>query len=84
MNEKEIDRLILKQLAFYYLVPVVIAVILSAATDVSAGHQFVFYTGANGSGMYYFGISLFIFAGVYLIYFGMTYLGFKRNVHYSA
>lgn len=84
MNEKEIDRLILKQLAFYYLVPVVIAVILSAATAVYAGHQFVFYTGANGSGMYYFGISLFIFAGVYLIYFGMTYLGFKRNVHYSA
>lgn len=84
MNEREIDRMILKQLAFYYLVPIVIAVILSAATAVYAGHQFVFYTGAKGSGMYYFGVSLALFGGIYLIYFGMTYLGFKRNLSGSA
>ena len=80
MSDREIDRLIFRQLFSYYLIPVLVSVMLSAVTAVFAGNQFVFYTGASGNGLYYFGISLAIFIGVYLLYFGITYIGFKRNV----
>lgn len=46
---------------------------------VYAGNQFVRYTGADGSGIYYFGISVLVSAGVYVLYFLATYIGFKRN-----
>lgn len=78
---QEVDRMILKQLFFYYLVPMLVSVLLSAVTAVFAGNRFVFYTGAEGNGFYYFILSVFLFAGIYLIYFGVTYLGFTRNVH---
>lgn len=58
-----------------------VSVLLSAVTAVFAGNRFVFYTGAEGNGFYYFILSVFLFAGIYLIYFGVTYLGFTRNVH---
>lgn len=83
LSSREIDKVILKQLFFFYLVPVLVSVMLSAVTAVFAGNQFVRYTGANGSGLYYFAISLLVFIGVYLIYFGVTYIGFKRNIHFK-
>lgn len=83
LSDREIDRVILKQLFSFYLVPVLISVMLSAVTAVFAGNQFVRYTGASGNGLYYFGISLLVFIGVYLIYFGVTYIGFKRNIRFS-
>ena len=82
-SDRKIDNIIFRQLCSYYLVPILVAVMLSAVTAVFAGNQFVRYTGANGSGMYYFAVSLAVFAGVYLIYFGITYLGFRRNVRYG-
>lgn len=83
LNKREIDRIIFKQLFSFYLVPILVAVMLSAVTAIFAGNQFVRYTGAQGNGLYYFGIALIIFIGVYLVYFGATYIGFKRNVHFS-
>lgn len=82
LSDREIDRVILKQLFSFYLVPVLVSVMLSAVTAVFAGNQFVRYTGAAGSGLYYFAISLLVFVGVYLIYFGVTYIGFKRNIRF--
>lgn len=83
LSRRNIDKVIFKQLFSFYLVPILVAIMLSAVTAIFAGNQFVRYTGAHGNGLYYFGISLAIFIGVYLIYFGVTYIGFKRNVHYS-
>lgn len=83
LNDREMDRIILRQLFSFYLAPVLVSVMLSAVTAVFAGNQFVRYTGAEGNGLYYFGISLLVFIGVYLIYFGVTYIGFKRNIHFK-
>lgn len=80
MKRKEIDRVVFRQLALYYLVPAIAAVAISSVIAIYAGNQFVRYTGAYGNGVYYFGISLLMTAGIYVIYFMATYIGFKRNV----
>ena len=81
MKKREIDKVVFHQLALYYLVPAVAAVAISSVIAIYAGNQFVRYTGAEGNGMYYFGISLLVTAGIYMIYFAATYIGFKRNVN---
>lgn len=80
MKRRERNSVIFRQLALYYLVPALAAVAISSVIAVYAGNQFVLYTGAKGSGIYYFGVSLAISAGVYVIYFLATYVGFKRGV----
>lgn len=81
MRKKEVDRVIFRQLSLYYLVPAAAAVAISSVIAVYAGNQFVRYTAAEGGGLYYFGISLLLTAGIYLIYFAATYIGFRRNVN---
>lgn len=81
MKRKEIDHVVFRQLALYYLVPAIAAVAISSVIAIYAGNQFVRYTGAFGNGVYYFGISLLLSAGVYILYFIATYIGFKRNVN---
>lgn len=80
MKRRERNSVIFRQLALYYLVPALAAVAISSVIAVYAGNQFVLYTGAKGSGVYYFGVSLAISAGVYVIYFLATYVGVKRGV----
>ena len=80
MKRQEVDRIIFRQLAMFYLVPAVAAAVISSVIVIYAGNAFVRMTGAYGNGLYYFAISLLICAGVYVIYFAATYLGFKRNV----
>lgn len=67
-------------LVYLLTMAAVAAVAISSVIAVYAGNQFVLYTGAKGSGVYYFGVSLAISAGVYVIYFLATYVGFKRGV----
>lgn len=81
MKGREVDRIVFRQLALYYLVPAIAAVAVSSVIAIYAGNQFVRYTGASGSGIYYFGISLLISAGIYILYFAATYIGFKRNIN---
>lgn len=81
MKKREIDKVIFHQLALYYLVPAAAAVAISSVIAIYAGNQFVRYTGAEGNGMYYFGVSLLITAGIYMIYFVATYIGFRKNVN---
>ena len=80
LSERQIDGVVLKQLLIYYMIPALFAVVLSSGISIFAGNQFVVYTGAAGSGLYYYGLSLIIFFGVYLLYFIATYVGFVRNV----
>lgn len=80
LSGREIDRIILRQLLYFYLVPVLLAAVLGAVISIYIGSQFVRFTGAADGSMYYFGISLLLFFGIYCIYFGATYIGFRRNV----
>ena len=80
LSERQIEGVVGKQLLIYYLIPALFAVLLSSGISILAGNKFVLYTGAKGSGIYYYGLSLVIFMGVYLLYFIATYVGFIRNV----
>lgn len=80
MKRREVDRLIFRQLALFYLIPAVAAMVISSVIVIYAGNAFVKMTGAYGNGLYYFAISLLISAGVYIIYFLATYIRFKNNV----
>lgn len=80
LSERSVNRIILKQLFGYYMIPGIVSLIISGIIAVFAGNNFVKYTGVSGSGMYYFGISALVFFGVYVIYFIATYVGFKKNV----
>jgi putative ABC transport system permease protein len=83
LKEKEVDRVILKQLLIYYLCPFLAAIVISAVIAIFGSSEFLFYTGLNTSVFYYYGISLLPFCVIYALYFMATYISFKRNVHTS-
>ena len=80
MGKRRIKRTVAKQLFFYYLCPVLLSVVISAAVILYVGQQFVSYTGIHTEGISYFGISLTGFLGIYICYFGLTYLQFIKSV----
>lgn len=81
LKRREIDRIIRKQLVWYYGVPVLLAVVLSAVIVLFMGSRFVLYTGIDsGTWIYFAGASAVTFLTVGL-YLAVTYVGFKRNVN---
>ncbi len=83
LREGEINKVVLKQLAFYYLCPMLTAALISGVISIFASERFIFYTGIKTPVLFYYGMSLLAFAAVYLLYFAATYAGFKKNI-YSA
>lgn len=79
LSRKEISGIILKQLASYYLCPILFAAGISGTISVYLGLKFNFYTGTHTAAAGYFGISFLLFLGIYGIYFTATYMGFCRN-----
>lgn len=80
LNEKEIEHVILKQLVLYYLCPFVVSILISGGIVLYDSKEFVLLSGADVPSWSYFGISLLLFGGIYVIYFIATYVEFKRNV----
>ena len=80
LQEKELNRLILKQLFLYYLCPFIGALLISGGIAGYISHAFVTYSGVVAPVWSYFGLSLLLFGGMYMIYFIATYIEFKRNI----
>lgn len=78
-SRKDISRIILKQLTAYYMCPALMALVIGGLISVYVGEKFNFYTGIYTSGMLYFTASAGFFFGIYLVYFIITYIGFRRN-----
>lgn len=76
----EIRVLIVKQLAAYYLCPAVLAIIISGKIILFLGGQFVKLTGVPAFSGVFFGKSILLLFGIYLVYFAVTYICFRRNV----
>ena len=53
---------------------------ISGIVAVYMGAGFNFYTGVSTPVLQYFAISFALFFGVYVVYFGATYVGFIRNI----
>lgn len=80
VKKSEIRRLIRKQLMAYYLCPVFLAVIISGKLILSLSGPFVKATGVQTSAGIYFAKGMGLFLGIYLVYFIVTYISYKRNV----
>lgn len=80
LSQREISGVILRQLAGFYLCPILFAAVISGTIAVYVGWKFNFYTGTHTAAIGYFGISFLLFLAVYAVYFVVTYVGFRRNV----
>ena len=84
VEDKEINKIILKQISIYFIVPITIAMI---GVAIFIYNFYIFYkdiiTVFVGDGTFIlsiiFGVALMI--GVYICYFGGTYYTFKRNIN---
>lgn len=80
LERGQINRLILKQLSAYYLCPALLAVIISGKMILYVSRIFVEMTGVPASPVKFFARSIMLFFSIYLVYFMVTYVSFKRNV----
>lgn len=80
LERGQINRLILKQLSAYYLCPALLAVIISGKMILYVSRIFVEMTGVPASPIKFFARSIMLFFSIYLVYFMVTYVSFKRNV----
>lgn len=80
LRKGKIGRIILKQLSMYYLCPVLLAIVISGKMIFYLSRLFVRETGVPSAPAIYFGKSILLFLGIYLVYFIVTYIGFRRNV----
>lgn len=80
LERREIHGLILKQLAAYYLCPALLAIVISGKMILSMSRGFVVLTGVPAFPGSFFIKSIALFFGIYLVYYGVTYIGFRRNV----
>lgn len=80
LKSSEIHQLILKQLTAYYLCPAILAIVISGKMILFVSRLFVISTGVPVFAGSFFLKSILLFFGIYLVYFIVTYMGFKRNV----
>ena len=80
LGRREIQQTVFRQLSGYYLCPASLSAVISGIIAVYMGAGFTFYTGVSTPVLQYFAISFALFFGVYVVYFGATYVGFIRNI----
>lgn len=80
LGRAAIEQLLLKQLAAYYLCPALLAVVISGRMILFASSRFIMMTGVPTAVGGFFGKSVALFFGIYLVYFVVTYVEFKRSV----
>jgi len=80
MNKRETEKVVLKQLAVYYLCPYIISIILSMFIGMFASERFVYFTGIQAAIFQYYVLALLVFSVVYTAYFIVSYVGFIRNL----
>ena len=81
LKKCEIDRLILKQLAIYYLLPYAAASLVSGGVGLFLGKMLFLYTGLQDGWYWHYGKAFAVFSLIYLLYFIVTFHEFRRNVH---
>ena len=69
-----------KKLETDYLCPALLAVVISGKMILFVSSRFVDLTGVPAAAGRFFLESIVLFFGIYLVYFIVTYVGFRRNV----
>ncbi len=80
MNKRETEKVVLKQLAVYYLCPYIISIVLSVFIGLFISERFVYFTGIQAGNYQYYILALLMFTVVYAAYYIISYVGFIRNL----
>lgn len=80
LERAQIHQLIRRQLAAYYLCPAILGILISGRMILFLSRRFVKMTGVPVSPGTFFIKSIALFFGIYLVYYAVTYIGFKRNI----
>ena len=80
LGRSQLNALVQKQLAAWYLCPALLAAVISGKMILFAGERFVLMTGVPAFEGAFFLKSLLLFLGIYLVYFGVTDVTFRRNI----
>ena len=80
MSEKESARLIGKQIAVFYLLPYLTAILVGAGFTVWISAYFVYYTGIHSFVLLYFVEALTAVTGIYGIYYLSTWTYMKKAI----
>lgn len=82
LRASEVCGLVQKQLVAYYLCPALLAMVISGRMILFISTVFVRETGVPVLPWIFLWRSAGLFFGIYLVYFVVTYIGFKRNILY--
>lgn len=80
LSERELDRVVFRQLSVYYLCPFAAAVLISFGMVWYISRNFLLYSGIHASVGSYFVWSVLFLGMLYLIYFALTFEEFRRNI----
>lgn len=80
LGREQLGCLIQKQLAAWYLCPALLAAVISGKMILFASGSFVLMTGVPVPKGAFFLKSILLFLGIYLVYFAVTDITFKRNI----
>ncbi len=80
IRERDLNKIIFKQLAAFFIFPLVYPVIVSFCTLHSMNKVFQISLANEYAYLGYFFFNILIFLIIYIIYFLATYFGFKRNI----
>lgn len=80
MSEREAARLIGRQIAVFYLLPYLAAIMIGAGFTVWISAYFVYYTGLRSFVLCYFTEALLAVTGIYGIYYWCTWAYMKRAI----
>lgn len=80
VENSEIDRLALKQLALYFIFPVIVPILVTMAMSVIMNQFFSTLIATRNIIFHYALVGIGTFFILYLCFFIATYVGFKRNI----
>ncbi len=80
VRDSKLHKTIFKQLMIFFIFPLIYPIIVSFCTIASMNKIFKIALTNDFVYLGYFFVGLAIFLVIYIIYFGATYFGFKRNI----
>jgi len=80
VGNTQLYKTVFKQLIIFFIFPLFYPIIVSFCTISSLNKLFKIALTSNVTYLGYFFLGLFIFLMIYIIYFLVTYFGFKRNI----
>lgn len=80
MSKKNLEKLIFKQILYYYLIPFVCSILISGGLILFLTDKFIYFSGSNASLISFFLTSVLLYGSIYILYIAITYVNSKRNL----